>query len=721
MNKSLLAKLMAQEDLTVIEGNFETASFNPASRTLKLPLLKNEYYDAYNLFIGHEVGHALYTPDCFSHDSKTEDVSDIPFSILNIVEDVRIERKIRNFYPGLVNDFVKGYQALLKDNFFGIDGVDINGMGFLDRLNLRAKLNRTLDLKFTENEVKMMNKVFAIETFDDTVKVSRELMEFIKTGEEEKPEDGIPTASFGGDGEEMEDDSGREAAEQGEEQQEEQENDNPEMKGSPDTTPSNDKQEDKPTDELKCDDDPFESITDKAFREKEGEMVQTANDVYYIKVNRDQIYNEYLQTEEMLKKSAEDHQELLIKNNIDLEKRKAAIEEEYKQFITDVKPSVNTMVQQFELKKSAQASSKIRESKTGTVDVNKLWSYKVDDNIFKVNTLLPNSKNHGMLMYIDFSASMASEIFETVKQSIILSMFARRVGIPYELYSFTSNDRFDRDGNTTGNGFVDNAIKMVKVADSTWSTKKQSDMFIRLFGSVAKIKLERKDDNRFSPRDGRGMHFDGVRHRVPEPAFQLQGTPLTELSAIALIMAKDFEVKHPVQKMNVVFLTDGQPQALRLSIASRYVKNNVKSFVLDIEGVGRVESGMVPAGSHYNVTSASLLKNALFKKLESTYNFIGFFLTSIRKDMLNPSNGFDVIDGNRDIEASKGYSTYIRVLSKTMNATDDAFTPRTDDVVNYKEINDKTKLSHIKADFRKHQGKKKTNKIISQEFARLVA
>jgi hypothetical protein len=89
--------------------------------------------------------------------------------------------------------------------------------------------------------------------------------------------------------------------------------------------------------------------------------------------------------------------------------------------------------------------------------------------------------------------------------------------------------------------------------------------------------------------------------------------------------------------------------------------------------------------------------------------------------MLNPSNGFDVIDGNRDIEASKGYSTYIRVLSKTMNATDDAFTPRTDDVVNYKEINDKTKLSHIKADFRKHQGKKKTNKIISQEFARLVA
>ncbi len=63
MNKSLLAKLMAQEDLTVIEGNFETASFNPTSRELRLPLLKEEYLDAYNLFIGHEVGHALYTPD----------------------------------------------------------------------------------------------------------------------------------------------------------------------------------------------------------------------------------------------------------------------------------------------------------------------------------------------------------------------------------------------------------------------------------------------------------------------------------------------------------------------------------------------------------------------------------------------------------------------------------------------------------------------------------
>ena len=55
MNKALLSKLMAREDLEVIEGSFKTASFDPKNRVVRLPLLKEEFNEAATLFIGHEI------------------------------------------------------------------------------------------------------------------------------------------------------------------------------------------------------------------------------------------------------------------------------------------------------------------------------------------------------------------------------------------------------------------------------------------------------------------------------------------------------------------------------------------------------------------------------------------------------------------------------------------------------------------------------------------
>ena len=62
-SKSLLAKLMATENLIVEQRNVATASFDVQSRVLTVPTLdKNISGFLYDLFMGHEVGHALYTP-----------------------------------------------------------------------------------------------------------------------------------------------------------------------------------------------------------------------------------------------------------------------------------------------------------------------------------------------------------------------------------------------------------------------------------------------------------------------------------------------------------------------------------------------------------------------------------------------------------------------------------------------------------------------------------
>ena len=107
-SKSLLAKLMATENLIVEQRKVQTAAFDVKSRVLTIPQLdKNISGYLYDLFVGHEVGHALYTP--LDGLIKARDQK-IPQSVTNVVEDSRIERKIKNKYPGLRGSFVKAYK-----------------------------------------------------------------------------------------------------------------------------------------------------------------------------------------------------------------------------------------------------------------------------------------------------------------------------------------------------------------------------------------------------------------------------------------------------------------------------------------------------------------------------------------------------------------------------------------------------------------------------------
>ena len=65
-----LAKLLAKENLSVQHGNYSTASFDVENRVLRLPLWADKGKDVYDLLVGHEVGHALYTPADGWHDSE---------------------------------------------------------------------------------------------------------------------------------------------------------------------------------------------------------------------------------------------------------------------------------------------------------------------------------------------------------------------------------------------------------------------------------------------------------------------------------------------------------------------------------------------------------------------------------------------------------------------------------------------------------------------------
>ena len=101
--KDQLAKLLATEDLVVEHKDVSTASFNVDSRVLILPNWNKASNNVYDMLVGHEVGHALYTPN--------EDISkySAPQSYINVTEDARIEKLIKRKFPGLSKNFYKGY------------------------------------------------------------------------------------------------------------------------------------------------------------------------------------------------------------------------------------------------------------------------------------------------------------------------------------------------------------------------------------------------------------------------------------------------------------------------------------------------------------------------------------------------------------------------------------------------------------------------------------
>ena len=95
------------------------------------------------------------------------------------------------------------------------------------------------------------------------------------------------------------------------------------------------------------------------------------------------------------------------------------------------------MAKEFDMRKAADAYKKSMSAKTGEIDMSRIHQYLLKDDIFKRATVIPDGKNHGVIMLVDWSGSMYDSIRETYEQTIVLTMFCRRVGIPHRVYAFT--------------------------------------------------------------------------------------------------------------------------------------------------------------------------------------------------------------------------------------------------------------------------------------------
>jgi hypothetical protein len=274
--KGSLAKCLATENLIVEHKKVPTACFDVDRRVLTLPMWDKASATVYDLLVGHEVGHALFTDNI----DWTIDYPEIPKDFVNVVEDVRVERLMKKKYPGISKTFFSGYNELNDDDFFSTKDENLDKLNFIDRINLYFKIGAFHNIAFSDEENEFLTRISKLETFQEVLDTCRDLVEFLNYKRkqlQEMPEI-TQDSGQGGNGEEVElpedQEKGENSNESTEIEQESQESSTTESEDSPGEDPITMQQEQPigngtdPSDKHN----EFESKTSQSFDEKAQDL-----------------------------------------------------------------------------------------------------------------------------------------------------------------------------------------------------------------------------------------------------------------------------------------------------------------------------------------------------------------------------------------------------------------------------------------------------------------
>lgn len=699
--KGQLAKLLATEDLLIEHRKVSTASFDVKNRVLTLPIWKDLDGNVYDLLVGHEVAHALYTPVNWN-------VSDIPHSYLNIVEDARIERLIQQTYPGLRHSFFKGYQQLWKKDFFEVNDRDIHKLPLIDRINLQFKIGDYLLLDFNADEKVFLDAIASAQSYEDVVRIARDIYEYSKQQKEKEQQNQEVPAPSGSEG------------------------NSPTTPSEPEIpTDSSEDSESTPEDDTSTEDSEErydgpksgqggteEGSTDSALAENlERLLDKNSRETNYCTIpeyNLDHIILDYKEILNEFKKSDE-----RLSNYYDHElhsRMKEYADRKLKQFRDNSLKTVNYLVKEFEAKKAAEGYARRSVSRTGVLDMSKLHTHKWNEDVFKKITSIPDAKNHGMIFFLDWSGSMNAVLKETGMQVLNLVWFCRKVGIPFEVYAFTEGMDYGYSPDYSSNN-----IKNVK----------EGDLFIsdsmRLY-------------NFFSSRATKKEFEEGVtnfwRHiscsTLECRKLALGGTPLADTILMTPDIVKKFKKMNNVQKISCVYLSDGESCMLRRSfVREREVYNRETNehevqevaYGRQLRGYDRTILRSRNYTAELNTTGCEVTRSCIdyVRNLMPDVTMLGVRLIDKRSiswylSCLGMSVNKSWIDAewkkNRSLSVSDiGYhQVYMLPCDKSLGDDTEQIT-----------VNTGASKAQLTKAFKKHMGSKMTNKKILTNFISQIA
>ena len=102
-------------------------------------------------------------------------------SYVNVLEDCRIDKKIQKKYPGVVRNYLNGFDIMNDQDFFGIKDKDINtDLMLIDKINLYYKSSKRLPFMFAPEDKLWLSKVDNLKSFKDVVDLAKKLLNWQK-------------------------------------------------------------------------------------------------------------------------------------------------------------------------------------------------------------------------------------------------------------------------------------------------------------------------------------------------------------------------------------------------------------------------------------------------------------------------------------------------------------------------------------------------------------
>jgi len=700
--KGTLAKLLATENLTVEHRKVSTACFDVDKRLLILPIWKTASNTVYDLLVGHEVGHALYTPN--------EDCRGVSKAFVNVLEDARIERMMKVTYPGLRKSFFEGYKQLWDMDFFGVKNDDISTLSLIDRINLYFKGNP--EVPFADDEMIWVQRASKTKTFAEVIALAKELWEYANQKQEEKEAMAMPQSEDGppADREEEVNPTNNEGEnESGDDEESEQQDSGDEDDSA---------QLDVPSYQGGGDVDETESVTEDALSQALETLIDdNAKEWVYLTTPNIDV-NDYIVPFNTIQETlhfhfygrafdSKDSQDYYFGN------LEYALNH-YETFKKDTQKTVNYLCKQFEMKKSADEYKRAATSKTGVLDTNKLFKYKLTEDIFKKVTVIPEGKNHGLVMHLDWSGSMQHQMLDTLKQVYNLVWFCKKAGIPFRVYAFQS-----------GYGFEDRYKEEITQKESELALSPDFRLLEMFSSRQNKQSLEKSMQLVYT----QVFAMNGYRISCCQE-YNLGGTPLAEAVYCTRQIVAQMKKVERVSKVNVICLTDGEANPMsyiqRIPEGQSYYGKDYrysymchqrhKVFFLRDTVTGYTRK----ISAHPYETTKEIVS---FYREITDYNWVGIRictkadLSRLVREFANDE--FDTIDKQwkkerfASIKNKAGFSESFYMPNQGIGESSQDI-----EVKQKKEVATKAELTRA---FKKHMGSKMTNKTILNAFIEQIA
>ena len=745
--KSNLAKLLATENINVIHQKVETAYFIPKTRTLCLPIWEEMSNDLYDMLTGHEVGHALYTPRDLEKNNKYK----IPHSYFNVVEDIRIDKKMKIKYPGLRRSYFRAYRELIEKDFFKTQDKDVNGMRFIDRLNIFFKSGTDQEIIFNEQEQEFIERAKQLNTWNDVVKLVKDIYAYSGTEKFDEEQEEEMRAELGqGQGDQEQEQSEQsegngdsdEQQEQNQETTSSSESDNDKQEDEQSSAGSDSKEEKENKEESKGQSNgpeggykvgSNEALTDHANEQNKKSMAKTDKSI------KENIYLQLPKCKDAVvpydlisKKIEKINQNFSMADRIQL----------FKKFKNQQMRTVNYMVKEFEMKKAADAYVRTRTARTGVINTNTLHSYKYNDDIFARVQIEPGAKNHGMVMIVDWSGSMGDKMYDTLVQTMNLVMFCKAVNIPFAVYAFsdTNRDNFTKPDDEYVSSRFNHAyerlpyhydkegllmledVSLLEFVNSDMKNVKYQEAMANLYQIALEYNVNFRT-NRYFHQYENDDNGNNIFH-TPS-ALRLGGTPLDSAIYQSVGVVNKFIQKNKVQKMNTIFLTDGSGHTMgKATMLDDHGKiDYIETYMYDVyfkDGTHTYKYGGGSYRSHHHGYHKQFL-NYFKQKTGSTV--IGYYVCG-RKLNYWDVNNFSKKDGYAPYEDAKIELRKNKVVTFTDIGYDELFITTRNNIKiddTEAEISSDMTASKMKQAWAKSFKQKKMSRVLLNKFVERVA